>query len=171
MFSFAYRFQFRCIQPICLGGLLAYFAQTETDRTYTRSDAYLFATGIILPNIGVLVGFNFYIFFASNTAYKVRTACSGLIYNKSLRILRSCAKDGQNGHIINLLSTDLAKLDLPFTLTQDLWEGPLQVILFTIIIYMEIGVSGVIGMIFLLCTMPLQGNAFFCQLLLHLTTI
>lgn len=148
-----------------MGGLLTYFAQSEADKTYSQSDAYLFATGIILSNVVILMGFNSYIFFASNTAYKVRTACSGLIYNKSLRILRSCTADGQNGQIINLLSTDLAKLDLPFTLTQDLWEGPLQAILFTIIIYIEIGMAGIIGVVFLLSSMPLQGNIpfYFCN--------
>lgn len=157
-FSLCFSLRFRCLQPICLGGLLAYFAQSETDHTYSPGDAYWFALGIIFPNLFMLVGFNFYIFFASATQYKVRTACSGLIYNKMMRIRRSCAKDGQNGHIINLLSTDLAKLEWPFILTQDLWEGPLQAILFTVIIYLEIGISGVIGMAFLFSTMPLQGN-------------
>lgn len=156
---FLFSIRFRCMVTICLGGLLTYFAQlSATDQTYTLGDAHLFATGIVFANFSTLAAFNVYIFYATNTAYKVRTGCSGLIYDKALRILLSCAKDGQNGHIINLLSTDMNKLEAPLTNTQDLYQGPLQVVVFTILIYMEIGISGVFGVLILLCSVPLQGN-------------
>lgn len=84
-------------------------------------------------------------------------AFSGLIYRKALRISKSSTQEGQNGKIINLLSNDLAKFEVAFIYIHEVWKGPLQAILFMVVIYKEIGIAGVIGLIFLLAFIPLQG--------------
>lgn len=88
-------------------------------------------------------------------------ACSGLIYQKVLRLSKSSAEDGQNGKIINLISTDLAKFDDGITFLYDVWKGPLQTIVFFIVIYMEIGVAAFAGMLFMASFVPLQGEIVF----------
>lgn len=45
--------------------------------------------------------------------------CSGLVYSKSVRLLKSAAEEGQNGTIINLLSNDLAKFDIGLAFLHD----------------------------------------------------
>lgn len=148
---------YRLIQPICLGGFVAYFAQTEaTD--ITLNDAYWYASGIVLSSAYMIITFNPFILYQFKTACKVRVACSGLIYQKSLRLLKSSTEEGQSGKIINLLSNDLAKFDLGMTFLNDLWKGPLQAIAFFVVIYMEIGIASVVGMAFLFSFVPLQGN-------------
>lgn len=97
-------------------------------------------------------------FYAMNTSCKTRVACSGLIYKKALRILKSSTQEGQNGKIINLLSNDLAKFDNAFLFIHEIWKGPLQAILFMIVIHREMQIAGVIGVIFLLAFIPLQGK-------------
>lgn len=84
-------------------------------------------------------------------------ACSGLIYQKTLRLLKSSSEEGQSGKIINLLSNDLAKFDIGLAFLHDVWKGPLEAITFFVVIYMEIGIAAIGGMAFLASFIPLQG--------------
>lgn len=136
---------------------MAYTSQKDHNRTITRAEAYEYATGIVAITGFLVVAFNAYMFFALNIVCKLRVACSGLIYKKALRIAHSMAKDGQNGRIINMLSSDLARFEMAFTFLHEIWEGPLQLVLFSVVIYMQIGVFGVFGVVFMLAFIPLQG--------------
>lgn len=148
----------RVFQPICLGGFVAYFAQSEGQYDIPLRDAYWYASGIVLSTAFMVLTFHPFILVINKTACKVRVACSGLVYQKSLRLLRSSTKDGQNGHIINLLSNDLAKFDLGLSYLHDVWKGPMEAIAYFIVIYLEIGLSGVVGMAFLTSFIPLQSK-------------
>lgn len=150
---------FRLLQPICLGRLVAYFTQSEHDTTITLNEANAYATGIVFSTAILFCTFHPYTFFALNTSCKMRMACGGLIYRKSLRILKASAEDGQNGKIINILSSDLPRFDSAFTFAHEMWEGPIQTLLFLVVIYIQIGLAGIIGVVFLLAFSPLQGNA------------
>lgn len=61
----------RLIQPICLGGLVGYFSQTE-DIAYTQKDAYWFASGIVFSTAFMVITFHPFILFIFKTACKVR---------------------------------------------------------------------------------------------------
>lgn len=100
-----------------------------------------------------------FILFVFKTGCKVRVACSGLIYRKSTRLLKSSAQDGQSGQIINLMANDLSKLEIGMSFfIYDFWKGPLEALSFFGVIYHEIGLSAVIGMAFLASFIPLQGK-------------
>lgn len=73
--------------------------------------------------------------------------------------MKSSTEDGDSGKIVNLLTNDLAKFDYAFFLIHEIWKGPLQSLLYLMIIYTEVGWSGVISLVFLLSFIPLQGNA------------
>lgn len=184
---------------------MSYFAQNEHD-PITREEAYAYATGIIISGAFISFTFHSFKFFALNEACKMRVACSGLIYKKTLNILKASAEDGQNGKIINILSSklhvtfffraklpkfqrdvsivpdmtliniqticnfhfrlyfytnckgDLARFDMAISFLYGIWEGPLQSLSFLVIIYLQIGWTGVIGLIFLYAFVPLQGK-------------
>lgn len=61
----------RLVQPICLGGLVGYFAQTE-DVVITQKAAYWYATGIVLSTAFMIITFHPFILFIFKTACKVR---------------------------------------------------------------------------------------------------
>lgn len=105
-----------------------------------------------------MVLFNPFILYIFRAACKIQVGCSGLIYKKSLRLKKSFAEEGQNGKIINLLSSDLDKLQFGLQLLHESWKGPLELIAFFVVIYMEIGLAAVVGMAFLVCFVPLQGK-------------
>lgn len=91
-------------------------------------------------------------------AGKLRTTCSGIIYRKTLRLTKSQSDDGENGRIINLLSNDVLKIDMALQVLHYILKGPLEVLLFATVIYMEIGVAALVGVLFLISFVPLQGN-------------
>lgn len=141
---------------------MTYFVPNQSE--ISSNDAYLYATGIVLTSVFMVVTFHSLVFHMFQTACKLRLGCAGLIYRKSLRLLRSTAEDGINGKVINLLSNDVSKIEPGLTYLYDSWKGPVEALVFGIIIYMKIGVSAVIGMAFLASFIPLQGKHRFFHL-------
>lgn len=137
---------------------MSYFAQKADDHTITLEHAYLFASGIVLSTAITCLSFHPYMLFTTRTAVRVRVALSGMIYQKTLRLIKSSTEDGDNGKIINLLTNDLAKFDSAFIVMHEAWKGPLQSVMYLAIIYHEVGWSGVFGVVFLLSFIPLQGK-------------
>lgn len=150
---------FRLIQPICLGGFISYFSQIEGFQV-TKSEAYWYASGIVFANVFSLVTVHPFYMYLKKMEGKVRAACSGMIYQKTLRLTKSQANDGENGRVINLLSNDLQKFDSAIELLHNVIKGPFEAILFSIVIYLEIGVAAFVGISFLICFIPLQGSDF-----------
>lgn len=146
--------------PICLGGLVSYFSQNDS-MDVSKNDTYWYATGIVLSTAFMTITLHPFVLYIFKTSCKMRVACGGLIYQKTLRLLKSSAEEGQNGKIINLLSSDLAKFDTGLTYLHNIWNGPLQALVFFTVIYIEVGVEAVAGMAFLASFIPLQGETNF----------
>jgi hypothetical protein len=66
--------------------------------------------------------------------------------------------DGLNGKVINLLSNDLGKFELALTFLHDLWKGPVEVLIIGYLIWREVGLAGFVGVIFILCFIPVQSK-------------
>lgn len=69
---------------------------------------------------------------------------------------KSVQEDGLHGKVINLLSNDLSKLDIALAFLHDMWKGPFETILLGFLIYREVGISGVVGIAFILSFIPIQ---------------
>uniref|UniRef100_A0A182NN20 Uncharacterized protein n=1 Tax=Anopheles dirus TaxID=7168 RepID=A0A182NN20_9DIPT len=145
----------RVAQPLLLGELVSYF--TPNQDTISRRDAYLYAAGVIACSLLSVISFHPFIFYIFQLGMKFRIGASCLIYNKVLKLSKSTtAGDGLNGKIINLLSNDVGKFDIALCFVHDLWKGPMEAILLGYFIYCQIGLSGLLGMAFLLSFIPLQ---------------
>lgn len=83
-----------------------------------------------------------------------------ILHVKILRITKSAQEDGLHGKVINLLSNDFAKFDLALAFLHDLWKGPFETILLGFLIYREVGISGVIGIVFILSFIPIQCKSY-----------
>lgn len=60
--------------------------------------------------------------------------------------------------MINLIANDVHRFELAFTFFHDVWKGPLEALLFGYFIYQHIDLAGIIGMVFLLSFIPIQGT-------------
>lgn len=70
----------------------------------------------------------------------------------------SASNEASVGHIINLLSNDVNKFDTSGTYLHSLWIGPLQAILVTYLLWLEIGIPSLIGASTFFFFIPLQGS-------------
>lgn len=78
--------------------------------------------------------------------------------SQALRMTKSATVDGLNGQVINLMSSDIGRLETVMALAPDLFKGPIELAVFSYFIYREIGYFGVIGIGFIVCFIPFQSE-------------
>lgn len=62
-----------------------------------------------------------------------------MIYRKCLRLTKTDLGEISTGHIINLISNDLGRMDTFIQFTHYLWLAPLQALMVTYLMYQEVG--------------------------------
>ncbi|XP_017062180.1 probable multidrug resistance-associated protein lethal(2)03659 [Drosophila ficusphila] len=149
---FAQEFLTKITQPICLFGLMAYFAGNDPD----LNKAKLYAAGLIAVSVfGVLWGHP-YMLGLLHLGMKMRVALSSLIYRKALRLSRTALGDTTVGQVVNLLSNDVGRFDMVLINVHYVWLAPLELIVVTYLMYNEIGISALLGVAIMLLFLPFQ---------------
>ncbi|XP_062542390.1 probable multidrug resistance-associated protein lethal(2)03659 [Armigeres subalbatus] len=143
---------FKVTQPIFLGALVAYYSKQNGD----VNEAYLYAAAVVLCSAISVLFMHSYMLSQLHLGMKLRVAACSMIYRKSLRLSKTALGDTTAGQVVNLLSNDVGRLDLAVLFVHYLWVGPLETIVVTYLMYREIGISAVFGVIFLLMFIPLQ---------------
>lgn len=144
----------RITQPLFLGGLVTYYSVTEDpDNIMT---AYLYALGIIVCSAFNVLFQHPYMLGTMHVGMKMRVAMCSMIYRKALRLSQNALGDTTAGQVVNLISNDVGRLDLATIFIHYLWLGPLQTVVITYLMYMQIGVSAIFGVAFMLLFLPLQ---------------
>uniref|UniRef100_A0A182JFG2 Uncharacterized protein n=1 Tax=Anopheles atroparvus TaxID=41427 RepID=A0A182JFG2_ANOAO len=143
---------FKVTQPFFLGKLVAYYSRTGGD----ISEAYLYAGAVVLCSAINVLFIHPYMLSQLHLGMKLRVAACSMIYRKSLRLSKTALGDTTAGQVVNLLSNDVGRLDLAVLFVHYLWIGPLETLVVTYLMYREIGVSAIFGVIFLLLFIPLQ---------------
>ncbi|KFB40460.1 AGAP001775-PA-like protein [Anopheles sinensis] len=143
----------RLAQPIFLGQLLLYFRK---DTEVSRESAFYYAGAIVLLNAMSVVTINQYVLGSFQNGMKVRIAVCSLIYRKALRLSRTALGDTAPGKVVNLLSNDVNRFDIVSVFLHSMWSAPLLAIIIGILLYIEIGVAGLIGMIVIFIVTPIQ---------------
>ncbi|KAH0544125.1 probable multidrug resistance-associated protein lethal(2)03659 [Cotesia glomerata] len=142
----------RMLQPIALAKLLRFFTTSDV----TKSEAFLYAGGVILCSaINILVAHP-YMMAILHMGMKLRVACCSLIYRKSLKLSRTALGETTVGQAVNLLSNDVNRFDVAVIFIHYLWIGPVETIIITYLMYLEVGVAAIIGVASLLMFIPLQ---------------
>ncbi|XP_055540741.1 ATP-binding cassette sub-family C member 4-like [Wyeomyia smithii] len=144
----------RLAQPIFLGLLLQYF---RPDSTVTWENALYYAAAIVILNALSVVTINQYILGSFQNGMKVRIAVCSVIYRKALRLSRTALGDTAPGKVVNLLSNDVNRFDIVSVFLHSMWSAPLLSIIVGVLLYLEIGVAGLIGMIVIFVVTPIQG--------------
>ncbi|XP_035890492.1 uncharacterized protein LOC118502378 [Anopheles stephensi] len=163
VFGFVYSFiesTCRIGQPFLLGQLILYFdSQRTTTKANDASDislgaAYGYAVGIVMTVLAPLAIFHCYQLYLLQVGMKIRIGCCALIYRKILSL--SNTTDGLSGTVINLMANDVSRFDYAVIFFHDLWKGPVELVIVAVLVYLEIGAAGLIGIGFLLLFIPIQ---------------
>uniref|UniRef100_A0A1Q3F1A4 Putative abc transporter c family member 3 n=2 Tax=Culex tarsalis TaxID=7177 RepID=A0A1Q3F1A4_CULTA len=143
---------FKVTQPIFIGALVRYYSKENGD----INEAYLYAGAVVLGSAISVLFMHSYMLSQLHLGMKLRVAACSMIYRKSLRLSKTALGDTTAGQVVNLLSNDVGRLDLAVLFVHYLWVGPLETIVVTYLMYREIGLSAIFGVIFLLMFIPLQ---------------
>ncbi|KAL9698307.1 hypothetical protein quinque_001748 [Culex quinquefasciatus] len=143
----------RLAQPIFLGMLLQYFRR---DSNVSRESALYYAGVIVGLNALSVISINQYILGSFQNGMKVRIAVCSVIYRKALRLSRTALGDTAPGKVVNLLSNDVNRFDIVSVFLHSMWSAPLLAIIVGVLLYVEIGVAGLIGMIVIFIVTPIQ---------------
>lgn len=143
----------RLTLPLFLGKLLDYFSPSST---LTKESAFFNASMLLALNALAAVTINQFILTSFTNGMKIRLATCSLIYRKSLRLSSTALGNTSVGKVVNLLSNDVSRFDIVSVFLHCLWLAPLLTIIVAVMLYMEVGSAGLIGMLVIAIVTPLQ---------------
>ncbi|XP_054162187.1 ATP-binding cassette sub-family C member 4-like [Oppia nitens] len=144
----------RIAQPLLLGFVIDYFSHVH-DISY--QEACLASGGIVFCS-ALYVSLHHPCLMRNMTiGMRLRTACTTLMYKKSLKLSQASLAKTTVGQIINIMSNDVNRFD-EFSVTMTcMFVGPIQtVIVIIIIICTYLGVSSMVGLGLLILYIPFQ---------------
>ncbi|XP_010829865.1 PREDICTED: multidrug resistance-associated protein 4-like [Bison bison bison] len=150
----------RVVQPIFLGKMVSY---VENSNSVTLHEAYCYAAGLSTCVLVWAILHHLCFYHMQRVGMRLRVAMCHMIYRKALRLSSPAMGKTTTGQIVNLLSNDVNRFDQVTTFLHYLWVGPLQAIAVTALLWMEIGISCLAGMMVLIILLLLQscvGNSF-----------
>ncbi|KAK4880166.1 hypothetical protein RN001_008312 [Aquatica leii] len=142
-------------QSLVLGWLITYYNHNYKEEAITKTQAYLYALGIILLtllNVALLHPFMVNVML---TGLKMKIACCSLLYRKSLKLSNAAFETTSVGQMLNLLSNDVLAFHKCALMMHYVWVGPIQCIIVTYLMYREFELSSIFGIFLLLLFIPL----------------
>ncbi|XP_066258777.1 ATP-binding cassette sub-family C member 4-like isoform X1 [Euwallacea similis] len=141
-------------QPLLLGQLIQFYMPNHLE--ISLDQAFWYAGGVVLCSLSNVLISHPYMMGVCHLGMKMRIACCSLIYRKSLRLSKTALGQTTVGQVVNLLSNDVNRFDVAMIFAHHLWLGPVQTALCTYLMYLQVGISAVIGVVALIVFIPLQ---------------
>ncbi|CAG9858692.1 unnamed protein product [Phyllotreta striolata] len=143
-------------QPLILAHLISLFSGPYDKEKQTE----MYITGAALISISACIIFLYHhcTFGMSCIGMRIRIACSSLMYRKITRLNQKSLGETTAGYVVNLLSNDVNRFDLAIWPLHSLWVMPFQVPYLTYIIWQQVGVSSLAGIVTMaIIALPVQG--------------
>ncbi|XP_065758454.1 ATP-binding cassette sub-family C member 4-like [Muntiacus reevesi] len=153
----------KVVLPIFLGKIISYVENYDPANSAALHEAYGYSAGLSACVFVWAVLHHVYFYHIQRVGMRLRVAVCHMIYRKSLRLSTLVMRKTTTGQIVNLLSNDVNRFDQVTVFLHYLWVGPLQAITVTALLWMEIGISCLAGMVVLIILLLLQsciGNSF-----------
>ncbi|KAJ3300225.1 Multidrug resistance-associated protein 1 [Borealophlyctis nickersoniae] len=117
------------------------------------SEGYNYAIGLLLASLFSSVAIHQLYAECNRVGIQVRAAVTGLVFRKSLRLSRV---RGGAGEVINIYSTDVTRLVDAVTSFHFLWSAFLEAAVIIIIAFVEVGLSALPCLGFVILLLPIQ---------------
>lgn len=136
---------------------MGYYSSGETK---SPNSNIIYAAVIIVTTFSEVTMFNVYMMHYLQLGMRVRVACSGLLYRKTLRLSKEVLSEISVGHIVNLLSNDAQQLVYFWESCNNVWGSSIQTIIVLYLMYVISGPTALLGVGFLLLLIPTQCKFF-----------
>ena len=134
--------------------LVSQFTSSLSNDSATTSIVYTIVISIaILVTMFARTLGNYYLYCSG---IQLRTVCTTALFKKCMKLQQATLYRVSVGHIINLVSNDVYKLEFGVCYWNYLWISPITVILTIIITLVYIGPIGLFGVAYIVLHMPLQ---------------
>ena len=145
------------VSPVCISIIVSYAEAPDAYGDYIFIAA---AAMLVAPIVTGLCNHWFYQFVMVDGLH-ARTTIQAAVYAKVLRIsnaarLRSTKDGGVADTITNLQSTDCRSIEMVYWMWMYCWAAPLQAIVTTVLLYLQLGWPTFIGILILILMAPLQ---------------
>uniref|UniRef100_A0A0M3JBI9 ABC transmembrane type-1 domain-containing protein n=1 Tax=Anisakis simplex TaxID=6269 RepID=A0A0M3JBI9_ANISI len=144
----------KLLQPLAMGRLIRYF---RFDKPLSMQEAYMALIALSLVSVLIPLIHHPYFYELQKKGLELKVAACGMIMQKGLQLSSSALHKTTVGHIVTLMSTDVAKFDMMFIFVHYLWLSPLILVSYTVMLWREIGFSSVVGFGALIVLVPIQG--------------
>ncbi|KAL1513309.1 hypothetical protein ABEB36_002731 [Hypothenemus hampei] len=143
----------RLSQPLILAKYLEYF---EPNSTISNNQAYIYAGALTCTTFVETVIIHHAVFHILHLGMRLKAAAIAMMYRKAMRLSKLALADTTIGKMINLISNDVSRFNSCVFLN-DLWLAPILLVVYTYLLYIYAGWTGMVGLLLLLCSIPLQG--------------
>lgn len=139
-----------------IGKVTSYFTPGQTE--VSISDACIYTGGLVAILVAYNTFNNVYLLLIQEMSFKIRVACSSLLYRKCLKLNEASLDKCAEGVVVTMLTKDVFQFDWAFDMMLVLTNGLLQIVVLTYITYRELGIATLCGLAFLLLLFPVHGN-------------
>ncbi|XP_047611778.1 ATP-binding cassette sub-family C member 4-like [Phacochoerus africanus] len=146
----------RIVQPVLLGKIISYLEYYDPSDSAAFREALAYAAGLSVCVLTWAFLHHLYFYHIQRVGMRLRVAMCHMIYRKALRLSNSATRETSTGQIVNLLSNDVNRFDQVTMFLHFLWVGPLQTVVVTALLWMEVGISCLAGMAVLILLLLLQ---------------
>lgn len=117
---------------------------------------YLYASCIFLGQVfGVLCEAQ-YFQCVMRVGFQVRSAVVAAVFRKSLYLSHKGRSGFSSGRIVNMMSSDSETLQQVCQSLHNLWSAPLRIVVAMCMLYRQLGISSLLGLLVLLLMIPIQ---------------
>lgn len=99
---------------------------------------------------------NHYYYLMYRVGTRVQTCLTAAVYKKTLRLSNSARREKTVGEIVNLMAIDIDRFQQITPQTQQYWSTPMQIGLALFLLWQQIGVSVVSGLLVMLLLLPIN---------------
>uniref|UniRef100_A0A8D0XQN5 Uncharacterized protein n=1 Tax=Sus scrofa TaxID=9823 RepID=A0A8D0XQN5_PIG len=146
----------RIVQPVLLGKIISYLEYYDPSDSAAFHEALAYAAGLSVCVLTWAFLHHLYFYHIQRVGMRLRVAVCHMIYRKALCLSNLATRETSTGQIVNLLSNDVNRFDQVTMFLHFLWVGPLQAVVVTALLWMEVGISCLAGMAVLILLLLLQ---------------
>lgn len=88
----------------------------------------------------------------------MRTIHSDFLNLKALRLSQTALGETAPGKVVNLLSNDVNRFDWVTMFLNSMWTAPLLTLIVGALLWIEIGIAGMIGIVIVFIVVPIQSK-------------
>lgn len=137
-----------------MGKLVSYFTPGQTN--LTKADAWMYAAITIGLDTIYFVYAHTYSLLLAQMGLQIRAGFSSLLYRKAMKLTPKALSEVSTGKIITLMTQDTTSLEYSTYYLNDLWIAVLQASVVAYVMYYQMGIAGIIGLVVFIMTIPIH---------------